>query len=307
MKSKIQMLFFLLILGIVLYYAGKDNPFETLQKDCKNLFDKSWSDQYSKPTSEASLGISSLVNWATHSLQNKISTTEKDKPLATKELNYFFPKSKNEALVYHQAFVLNYAEEFEQASWVIYKLVKAAVYGKAKRSNFFLTDNAVSTGSATYYDYARSGYDRGHLCPAADFRHSKELEDETFYMSNMSPQNHDFNAGIWNDLENKVRSWVKKRNELIIVTGPVLKKGLKTIGKTTQIAVPEEYYKIIFDPESEQAIAFLMPNAPSIELIKSYALSIDELELKTKIDFFEKLPDHLEQKIESNLKLEDWY
>ena len=114
-------------------------------------------------------------------------------------------------------------------------------------------------------------------------------------------------VGIWSDLENKVRSWVKKRGELIIVTGPILKKGLLTIGRINQIAVPEKFYKIIYDPANEDAIAFLFPNEGSVELVKSFTVSIDELEALTGIDFFAKLSDSLEQKIETKNNVEDWY
>ncbi len=123
----------------------------------------------------------------------------------------------------------------------------------------------------------------------------------------MSPQNPDFNRGIWSNLEDKVRHWVVSRKQLIIVTGPVLKKGLKTIGKSNLVAVPNSFYKIVYDSESEEAIAFLIPNEGSSKSIKSFAVSINAIEKLTSIDFFAKLPDDLEQKIETNVKIEDWF
>ena len=192
------------------------------------------------------------------------------------DLDNYIPSSKtNREIVRHSAFILSYQEEYELASWVLHRLVKEATLGKAERSNDFLSDPLVESGSAVAQDYSRSGYDRGHLCPAGDFKHDKELQDETFYMSNMSPQLPDFNRGIWSDLENKVRSWVKKRGELIIITGPILKKGLPTIGRMNKIAIPEKFYKIIYDPATEEAIAFLFPNEGSVELVKSFTISID--------------------------------
>ncbi len=233
---------------------------------------------------------------------------DKKESKVSTDLDQYIPSSKtNKEIVRHEAFILNYQEEYELASWVLHRLVKEAAYGREGRSNEFLPDPLVESGSAVTQDYSRSGYDRGHLCPAGDFRHNRTLEDETFYMSNMSPQKPDFNRGIWSDLENKVRSWVKKRGELIIVTGPILKKGLPTIGRMNQIAVPEKFYKIIYDPSKEEAIAFLFPNEGSVELVKSFTVSIDELEAMTGIDFFAKLPDSLEQKIEVNNNVEDWY
>ena len=247
--------------------------------------------------------------------KKSILDTFKEEVLGNKEdskvstdLDNYIPSSKtNREIVRHSAFILSYQEEYELASWVLHRLVKEATLGKAERSNDFLSDPLVESGSAVAQDYSRSGYDRGHLCPAGDFKHDKELQDETFYMSNMSPQLPDFNRGIWSDLENKVRSWVKKRGELIIITGPILKKGLPTIGRMNKIAIPEKFYKIIYDPATEEAIAFLFPNEGSVELVKSFTISINELEAMTGIDFFAKLPDSLEQKIEANNNVDDWY
>lgn len=239
--------------------------------------------------------------------KEEVLGNKEDSKVST-DLDNYIPSSKtNRDIVRHSAFILSYQEEYELASWVLHRLVKEATLGKAERSNDFLSDPLVESGSAVAQDYSRSGYDRGHLCPAGDFKHDKELQDETFYMSNMSPQLPDFNRGIWSDLENKVRSWVKKRGELIIITGPILKKGLPTIGRMNKIAIPEKFYKIIYDPATEEAIAFLFPNEGSVELVKSFTISIDELEAMTGIDFFAKLPDSLEQKIEANNNVDDWY
>lgn len=239
--------------------------------------------------------------------KEEVLGNKEDSKVST-DLDNYIPSSKtNREIVRHSAFILSYQEEYELASWVLHRLVKEATLGKAERSNDFLSDPLVESGSAVAQDYSRSGYDRGHLCPAGDFKHDKELQDETFYMSNMSPQLPDFNRGIWSDLENKVRSWVKKRGELIIITGPILKKGLPTIGRMNKIAIPEKFYKIIYDPATEEAIAFLFPNEGSVELVKSFTISINELEAMTGIDFFAKLPDSLEQKIEANNNVDDWY
>ena len=259
--------------------------------------------------------IKEKVNEQIEEKKKSILDIFKDEVLGNKEdskvstdLDNYIPSSKtNKEIVKHSAFILSYQEEYELASWVLHRLVKEAAFGKAERSNDFLSDPLVESGSAVAQDYSRSGYDRGHLCPAGDFKHNKELQDETFYMSNMSPQLPDFNRGIWSDLENKVRSWVKKRGELIIITGPILKKGLPTIGRMNKIAIPEKFYKIIYDPATEEAIAFLFPNEGSVELVKSFTISIDELEAMTGIDFFAKLSDSLEQKIEANNNVDDWY
>ncbi|PWK26562.1 endonuclease G [Arcicella aurantiaca] len=333
--SKIKFLVFLFLLGIVLYYFGKPEPMQSLKNDFNKVFGNT-SKNDPEPWTRAGRGDtiasddgSSIAEDIGNKVKEKIKE-KVDEQIEEKETSLFdifkskkgddddseensdlakyIPYSKkNTDIVHHKAFILSYQEEYELASWVLHRLVKDAVYGHESRSNEFIPDPLVETGSAVTQDYSRSGYDRGHLCPAGDFRHDKELQDETFYMSNMAPQVADFNRGIWNDLENKVRSWVKKRGELIIVTGPILKKGLPTIGRMNQIAVPEKFYKIIYDPATEEAIAFLFPNEGSVDLVKSFTISIDELEVMTGIDFFAKLPDSLEQKIERENNVDDWY
>ena len=152
-----------------------------------------------------------------------------------------------------------------------------------------------------------SGYDRGHLCPAADRRFSFVAYNETFLTSNISPQNHDFNSGIWNRLEQKVRFWAEKYNGVYVVTGGVLKGNLKTIGDEN-VSVPNEFYKIVVDVSdgNYKAIAFLIPNKPSSELFYEYAVSIDEIEAKTEIDFFPNLPDSIENSLEKMVDLKAW-
>ncbi len=334
--SKIKFLIFLFCLGIVLYYFGKPAPMKSLKNDFSKVFGNS-SKNEPEPWTRAGRGDTVATDDGTsiaEDLGNKVKEKIKEKvneEIEEKEtslfdifkskktdndadsegpstLDKYIPYSKkNTDIIRHKAFILSYQEEYELASWVLHRLVKEAAYGHEGRSNEFISDPLVESGSAVTQDYSRSGYDRGHLCPAGDFRHDKELQDETFYMSNMAPQVADFNRGIWSDLENKVRSWVKKRGELIIVTGPILKKGLPTIGRINQIAVPEKFYKIIYDPATEEAIAFLFPNEGSVELVKSFTISIDELEIMTGIDFFAKLPDSIEQKIERENNVDDWY
>lgn len=332
--NKIKFLLFLFLLGIVLYYWGKPEPIQSLKTDFNKILGSTSQKEKEPWTRE---GRGDTVASDNGSLQSKIEDVVSDKKKevetsifdaikrsvlgndkaadsessassASSDLDKYIPSAKtNTEIVRHKAFILSYQEEYELASWVLHRLVKEAAFGREGRSNEFLRDPLVESGSAVTQDYSRSGFDRGHLCPAGDFRHDRELEDETFYMSNMSPQVPDFNRGIWSDLENKVRSWVKKRGVLIIVTGPILKKGLPTIGRINQIAVPEKFYKIIYDPANEEAIAFLFPNEGSVELVKSFTVSIDELEAMTGIDFFAKLPDSLEQKIETKNNVEDWY
>lgn len=215
----------------------------------------------------------------------------------------------DETLIRHPHFTLRYNESHEQAEWVAYKLTKEQIYGDNQRNDEFLPDELVRTGTASTEDYRGSGYDRGHLAPVADFRFSKEAMLQTCVMSNISPQVHDFNDGIWRLLEEQTREWVKKEKELYIITGPILSKNLKKIGKDTKVSVPDEYFKVILDlnePEIK-AICFLMRNKPSTKSLEKFIVPIDKIERITGINFFPKLPDDLENKLESSVDTKGWF
>ncbi len=212
-------------------------------------------------------------------------------------------------LVEHTGFSLGYNERYEQASWVAYPLVREQVSGQGARDRFFNPDPKVKTGSALFSDYTRSGYDRGHLAPAADFKHSYEQMRETFYMSNISPQDREFNAGIWNDLEKLVRAWAYRYEKIYVVTGPVLKPGLKTIGKVNKVAVPEQFYKVVLyaEPPHIKGIAFLLRNEPASMPLSKAVVSIDSVESLTGIDFFPLLPDDIEDRVEMKSNPGEWF
>jgi endonuclease G len=215
---------------------------------------------------------------------------------------------RTDQLVRRRGYVLQYEEPYEQAAWVVHRLTGQG--GTAKRASKFSPDPLVKTGSALPTDYTRTGYDRGHLAPAGDFKYDQELTNESFYMSNISPQDHAFNTGIWSDLENQARRWAGRYKNLIVVTGPVLKRGLPTIGQRNQVAVPEAFYKIILDPTPgrERAIAFLMPNAANFnKQVRDFVVSIDEVERQTGLDFFAQYPKPLQTKLERTAQAPEWY
>lgn len=226
----------------------------------------------------------------------------------SKEFNdTFLPASTTGQVVKHNFYTLSYSEKDEQAEWVAYELRKSDLSKNEFERPYFIEDKKVKTKSADWRNYKNSGYDRGHLVPAGDRRMSFEAYNETFLTSNISPQDHDFNAGIWNRLEQKVRYWAKKYNGVYVVTGGVLKGDLQTIGDEN-VSVPDEFYKIVVDFYNGEykAVAFLIPNRPSSKSFYEYAVSIDEVEAATGIDFFPQLPDSIENNLESTIDLKAW-
>jgi endonuclease G len=211
-------------------------------------------------------------------------------------------------IVRHAYYTLSYNEKYEQANWVYYSLTDSMVLNSGEeRSNSFRMDKMVATGSAKSSDYTKSGYDKGHLCPAGDMGFNPVAMGESFLMSNISPQAPDFNRGIWKELETQVREWAIKEHHLAVVTGPVFKNNKGSIGQD-KVLVPGYFFKIIYDLTDEpKIIAFVIPNAKSDRPLTDFAVSTDEAEKLTGFDFFSQLPDELESKLEGSVVLAGWF
>jgi endonuclease G, mitochondrial len=214
------------------------------------------------------------------------------------------------AMVYHTGFALCYSEPHEQARWVAYELTRAEVESeKASRKTMqFAADPEVATGSATKDDYRNSGYDKGHLAPAADMKWNAKAMRECFLLSNISPQRHDFNAGVWEELESAVREAAVRLDTVAIVTGPVLEKDLPTIGPD-QVSVPRRFFKVLLHHHGNdvRAIGFLIPNEFTVEPFTAFAVSVDAVETATGLDFFNALDDSMETAAECATDVRWWF
>lgn len=206
------------------------------------------------------------------------------------------PKNSGD-IVRHQYYMLSYNEEMEQANWVFYALYPELIKGDTKRSNKFKEDKSVSSQSASLSDYKDSGYDRGHLCPAAAMCMNKRSMDESFLMSNMSPQLPSFNRGIWKKLESYVRKSIIQ-DTIYVVTGPIFEDNITRIGNN-QVCVPGYYYKVIYRPSKSKMEAYILPNKKSSLNLSHFKVSVDDVEIRTGIDFFYKLEDTLEIQLEN--------
>ena len=209
----------------------------------------------------------------------------------------WLPEQRGE-LVRHAYYVLDFNKEHHQANWVYYELSSERLVKRAERKDNFRIDPAVEEGCATLADYRKSGYDRGHLCPAADMSFNAQAMSESFYLSNMSPQVHACNAGVWSRVEAHFRSRAAEE-DLHVVVGPVFKDIRGTIGESG-VTVPGYFYKILYSPESQQMVAYVVPNRSSSRPISDFACSVDKVEDLTGIDFFPGLPDELERLVEAD-------
>lgn len=200
------------------------------------------------------------------------------------------PTSTTGEVVVHDNYMLSYSEPHEQAEWVSYILERSHLTYNDRERPYFIEDPKVKTKSADWRNYKGSGFDRGHLCPAGDRRFSEYAYNETFYTSNIAPQNREFNAGVWNRLEIQTRQWCKRYGTLYIITGGVLKNNLKEIGDEG-VDVPDAFYKILARQEGTdfKVLAFLIPNKQNDLSLENFLVSIDELEKQTGINFFPEL------------------
>ena len=220
---------------------------------------------------------------------------------------YFLPTSTTGQVVHHEGYSLSYNEDHEQAEWVAYELKKKHLSNANFKRPYFEVDKAVKTKAAHWRNYKKSGYDRGHLCPAGDRKYSKYAHDETFLTSNISPQKHAFNAGVWNRLEQKTRYWASKYDGVFVVSGGILKGNMKTIGEE-KVSVPNQFYKVLIDNNSgkTKVIAFLMPHKDSDDPLYKFVTSVDKIENLTGIDFFSELDDATENKLEASSDYKGW-
>jgi endonuclease G len=213
----------------------------------------------------------------------------------------------DEQIVERDFYSLSYNEQHEVANWVAYPLGHPQIRGCVSRTDAFRIDPLITTGSASLQDYQNSNFDRGHLLPAGDMKFDAQAMKDTFFMSNMTPQPAKFNRGRWAMLETLMRSWALKYEQLWVVTGPILKERLPTIG-INKVSVPVDYFKVIIrkDGDSYKGIGFLMNvDVPYPELV-SYALSINQIEDLSGVDFFPFLSDNVEEEVESDRDLSQW-
>jgi endonuclease G, mitochondrial len=267
----------------------------TLQKLKKNFW------------SVFSFGI--IVIFLFASLTNSVLTSTISKKQENKKTQSFdfLPTSTTNQIVKHDYYSLSYNEKYEQAEWVAYELKKSYVRSSNFDRPYFIEDPKVKTRSADWRNYKKSGYDKGHLCPAGDMEFEINAYNDTFFTSNISPQIHDFNGGVWNRLEQKVRYWATKYDGVYVITAGVLQPNLKTIGQE-KVLVPKCFYKILLDNSNGnyKMIAFLVPNEKSDKPLYSFVVSVDSIEKMTGIDFFPKLENKTENSLEKSSDYKAW-
>ena len=237
-------------------------------------------------------------------------------PAAPKHVTQLTPKieQNNKAInllpstgdvIEYLGYSVSYNKERRIPNWVSYELLASETDGPySRKGKNFRQDPSLSLSQADDNDYRNSGWSRGHMAPAGDFKWSDDAMWDTFYFTNCCPQNQSLNAGQWNTLEQKVRDWAKRFGKVYVVTGPIIGKNIYgTIGNN-RVVVPDAFFKAVL--ANDQAIAFVMHNHNNNENMQKCAISVDDLEALTGIDFFVEQVDNFENQVEATFNLRNW-
>lgn len=209
------------------------------------------------------------------------------------------PQGDCEKEISYNYYTLCYSKDHKQASWTFHFLSQESIKGPQSRINAYKGDDSLADPVRSY-DYRYSGFDRGHLVPAADMKLNRLAMTDTFYMTNMSPQRSGFNSGIWRVLESHVRRQVLHLGDAYIITAPILLSEAYYPKIQSGVSIPYYYYKIAYYPEASYIEAYLIPNESQKGVpLSAFLLSVDELEELTNYDFYADLEDKLEDELEA--------
>lgn len=215
---------------------------------------------------------------------------------------------RSDRKITHKAYMVSYNYDWKIPNWVAYELTSQEVQGEVPRYNKFKPDPMVpQNASAHTNDYKHSGYDRGHMAPAADMKWDEKVMKESFYLSNICPQNPNLNGGAWKDLEEQVRDLAYQKGRIFVVCGPIVTDDSNTIGEN-KVVVPQAFFKVLLQEDNDEihTIGFVYENKSGRQPMSTYAMTVDEVEELTNIDFFPSLPNRIEKKTESTVNFSKW-
>ena len=216
---------------------------------------------------------------------------------------------EGEQTVTYKGYVCSYNTKTLIPDWVAYELTADETFGTATREDkSFGMDFSFRGKQARREDYTRSGWTKGHMAPAADFMWDDGAMAETFYFLNICPQREELNNKDWQYLEKQVRRWAEDYDRVWVVSGPIIGENkYGTIGDD-HVVVPDAFYKavLIHDGVRYHAIGFIMGNDAERYYLADCAVSIDDLEALTGLDFFPSLSDDIEDRVEAGYTLAPW-
>lgn len=246
------------------------------------------------------LGGDELKSWlGIETNQQKIERSAKEADMTKLEIPVTTSGEQGQ-IIQRTGYTLSYNAKYKTPYWVAWELTKEETKGNEERSTEFYPDPDVIGAQVVTYDYSHSGYDRGHMAPAGDMKWSKKAMTESFYMSNICPQDHNLNTEDWNDLEMKAREWARRYGKVYIVCGPIYNGTRNEYIGDHRVKVPDAFFKVIFinDAKKPSALGFYFENEAGERPLEDYLVSVDKLEQMTGLDFFSGLSDDLEIQLE---------
>jgi endonuclease G len=213
-----------------------------------------------------------------------------------------------EQILMRKGYTVSYNKETKIPNWVAWHLTADHANGDAKRpGSAFHEDQDVPMPRANDYDYRKSGWSRGHMCPAGDNKWDAEAMYQSFLFTNICPQDERLNSGDWNQIEMSCRQWAIKYKDVYIVCGPILfHKQHETIG-TDKVVVPEAFFKVVLCLNGKpKGIGFICRNEVGHHPKNFYVNTIDQVERITGMDFFPNLDDATETAVESRADINEW-
>lgn len=232
-------------------------------------------------------------------------------PMAVEKIDKLeIPSTKNSSgrLIVREGYTLSYNTVRLIPDWVAYELTALETEGDEPRGEHFKKDPEIKGLQAEVSDYRNSGWDKGHMAPAADMKWSEGAMDDCFYLTNICPQDHKLNTGTWKKLEEQCREYARYFGTLYIVCGPVVGNNrYGTIGENG-VMIPDGFFKVLLAPYygEYKGVGFLFENKKGGRKLVEHAVTIDEVERVTGIDFFPSLPDDVEDAVESAVEKSVW-
>ena len=217
--------------------------------------------------------------------------------------------SEGDHIIEYTGYTVSYDEVSRIPVWVAYELTEDEANGTIGRDGkSFRPDENAKVIQADNYDYRGSGWSRGHMAPAGDFKWDDLAMWDTFYYTNCCPQDERLNNGSWNALENRVRNWARQFGSVFVVTGPIIGQNQGGRIGSHGVVVPDAFFKaiLVYSKEIYHGISFVMFNNSTPQRLPDCHLSINDLETLTGLDLFPTLDDSIEETVEESVDLGFW-
>jgi endonuclease G len=198
----------------------------------------------------------------------------------------------NTTTICRKAYLLNHNPVAKIPHWTAHTLTPPRAMGCLARDDAFAADQSIPRGQrAELIDYQKSGYDQGHMVSNADLSWDRQAANESFYLSNMSPQTPSLNRGPWKQLETAVRAWSHEyKHTYTVYAGNIWSQNSKVIGPN-RVVVPDYLFKIVVNNNTRQSLAFIMPNVAGISSdIRPFQTTVAQIEGATGLTF--PVPDN---------------